>query len=207
MSLVRRAAALAGVGGILFTAAAAFAAPPPAVYKTAAGEIVLHSGLTATQQVLVEYPNIPAARKIKADYCGLVTVPTSDSQPIGSTVTVDGTQLTVSSLPVQTKPACSNNTLAESRTANFKLTNGSVVVVGKTPGITSTVLFDGANTKRSLRANGCGFLVVRPSDSLPIGSSLVFNSTSYTLSSLSTDSMPLCRTENGSAVRYNPATW
>lgn len=75
-------------------------------------------------------------------------------------------QIDVSSLPMQTQPTCANNVLTESRTTNFKLANGSVVVVGKTPGITSTVLFDGANTKCSLRANNCGFLVARPSDSL-----------------------------------------
>lgn len=56
-----------------------------------AGEIIMHSGLAASEQVSVEYPNIPAVRKLKADYCGLVTVPTSAPQPISSTVTVDGT--------------------------------------------------------------------------------------------------------------------
>lgn len=207
MSFIRRAAALASVGGILLSAAAALAAPPPAVYKAMDGEIIMHSGLTPSEQVSVEYPNIPAVRKLKADYCGLVTVPTSATQPIGSTLTVDGSQITVSSLPMQAKPACNNNVLSESRPTNFKLSNGSVVVVGKTPGMSSTVTFDGSNTKRVVRANACGVLVVRSTDALPIGSAIILNGSSQTVSGLQTDTMPLCRTDGNTSVRYNPANW
>lgn len=207
MSLLRRAAALAGVSGVLFSAVAALAAPPPAVYKTSDGQIIMHSGLSASQQVTVEYPNIPAIRKLKADYCGLVTVPTSATQPIGTTVTVDGSQITVSSLPVQAKPTCNNNVLSESRPTNFKLSNGSVVVVGKTPGVSYTATFDGSNTKRVVRANACGVLVVRPTDALPIGSSIILNGTTQTVSSLQTDASPVCRTDGSTSIRYNPSTW
>ncbi|MGI0484892.1 hypothetical protein ACN4EK_05600 [Pantanalinema rosaneae CENA516] len=201
------AVALLTIASVLGTTFAAIAAPPPAVYKTTDGEVVMHSGLTANQQVAVEYPNIPAQRSLKADYCGMVTVPSSDTQPIGSTVTVDSTAITVSSLPVQTKPRCVNNVLAEARPANFKLSNGSVVVVGKTPGVTYTATFDGSNTVRQVRANSCGFMVVRPNATYPIGTSLNVDGTAYTVSSLVSDAVPLCRTANGTSVRYNPASW
>lgn len=208
MNMKKPLLALFSLSAVLLPAISAIATPPPAVYKAADGEIVMHTGLSPSEQVDVEYPNIPATRKLKADYCGLVTIPNSDSQPIGSTVTIDGgSPISVSSLPIQTKPPCVNNTLQESRTSNFKLSNGSVIIVGKTPGISSTVSFDGSNTVRRVRANNCGFLTIRPTDALPIGTSIKLNGTTYTVSSLSTDKLPVCRSEDGMSVKYVPSTW
>lgn len=183
------------------------AAPPPPVYKTVDGEIVIHSGLTANQQVTIEYPDLPAKRNVRAGFCGTVTATNSDAQPIGAQIKVDGVTIDVTSLPVQTMPRCENNLLAEARPANFKLQNGNVVVVGKTPGITSVVEYVGAATARTARANNCAFLVIRSSDDRPIGSSIKLNGVSHTVASLPTDNLPMCRTIAGSSVRYNPSNW
>lgn len=186
---------------------AAIAAPPPAVYKTMEGEIVIHSGLTASQIVSVEYPNIPAKRNIKAGYCGTVTVPNTSAQPIGATVMVDNVTIDVSTLPVQTLPRCENNVLVESRPANFKLANGNVVVVGKTAGITSVAEYVGSNFARNARANNCAFFVVRPTTNLPIGTEIKLNGVEHTVASLPVDYLPQCRNINNVATRYNPASW
>lgn len=201
--------ALGGIASVLlpWVTTIANAAPPPAVYKTADGEVIWHSGLSANQQVDVDYPNIPAKRKIKANFCGIVVVPNSATQPIGASLKVGTDTITVSTLPVQTMPRCENNVLAESRPANFKLANGNVAVVGKTAGISYDVEFVGSSHSKSFRANNCGFLVIRPTAALPIGSSIVLNGTTHTVSSLVTEKEPVCRNDSGAAVRYDPASW
>jgi hypothetical protein len=177
------------------------------VYKTSTDSgMAVYFSATAGSTVSINLGLVSKFSSKIVGSCGEVRVTGSS---IGSTptITVDGTVVTVSSLPIQTLPACSNGTFAEARTSNFKTSTGDVVVVGKTA--SSAIAIDIPKpTSKSVKINGCGFGVLKNSSSFAIPTSFVVNGTSFNLASLnSAVNPPYCRTVNGTSYGYIPAEW
>lgn len=66
-----------------------------------------------------------------------------------------GTAVTTSTLPTQLLPGCNNGVAEETRSAHFKTNEGTVVIVGRTPGSYVTVQTP-QDKARSATANACG---------------------------------------------------
>lgn len=74
----------------------------------------------------------------------------------------------------------------------FKDSTGAVYITGRTPTSKIQVTYNDVPRSRSVSANGCGLLVVRPSTSLPISATIRVNSTDITVASLTTETIPRC---------------
>lgn len=176
------------------------------VYKTTADGIdqIIISG-TASTRVAVMIENQDRSTGRIAGACGEVRVSSSTGDYEG--LKVDDTAIDVSSLPSQTLPSCVSGSFSEARTANFKTPTGQVVIVNKTPGAAVKVTLQSDST-RYVTLNGCGFGVLRATSSSPLPSAFKVGTEAYTTGSLTTaPGAPLCRTSNGIATGYTPASW
>ena len=194
----------------VFNALDANAQVPPDVYKTSSGSIVAKN-LTPNAPVNVEWPNLPTERTITADFCGQVSVSSTATAPLGTTITLDPggtpTTITLATLPVLARPSCVNNVLSEARATNYITPTGTVVIVGRTPGIRYTVGIDGVPFRASRRPNACNFLTVNNEPERPIGTTLIVGTTTYTVASLTTSEAPTCRSGASGSTMYVPSTW
>jgi len=174
----------------------AFANP----FKDDAGNIHIQN-LTAGQKV--EYSSGSGLeRKITANYCGLLIIPVPTGATMPASITVDGSAVDTTSLTVQSVPTCTNNTLKESRTTNFKDANGRVILVGKTSGIQSTVLYNGVPAVKSLTANTCGYARISNSVANPAPADFTYNGQPYTTASLTVQTPNRCI--DGKKFVYTP---
>ena len=176
------------------------------VYKTTADGVdqIIISG-TASTRVAVMIENQDRSTGRIAGACGEVRISSSTGDYEG--LKVDDAVINVSTLPSQTLPSCVNGNFAEARSSNFKTPTGQVIVVGKTPGAAVKVTLQ-ADSTRYVTLNGCGFGTLRATSSSPLPSTFKVGTDSYTTSSLTTaPGAPLCRTSNGIAAGYTPASW
>ena len=168
-------------------------------FKDADGNIHIQN-LTANQKITIEAGGLE--RKIVANYCGLVLVPVPSNAAMPGSISVDGTAVDTTTLPVQSVPSCTNNVLKEARPNNFKDANGRVVIVGKTSGVQSTVVYTGVPASRSLTANACGFVRISNSVSTPAPAGFNYGGTAYTTASLPTNEPNRCI--DGKKFVYTP---
>jgi len=164
------------------------------------------TGLTVGSKVTVNYPLLKTS-SVKSGYCGEVVFKLTNLAE--TKIKVDGTELTLASLPQLLLPTCDSKTgtFAEARTVAFKTYDDKVVVVGKTPSTYYTVY---SSQSRSLTANGCGFVTAAASSSYPQASSTVIgigSGTEAAISTLMLKDAPICRTSNGISTAYYPAAW
>jgi hypothetical protein len=182
----RRSIAIALTGCSLLTATAALAAP----FKDADGNIHIQN-LTASQKIDIQHGTHTTKRV--ANGCGLVTVSKPSSIPVMPSSIVVGTDtIDVAALPVQTTPKCTNNVLAETRSTNYKTASGTVVVVGKTSGVSYDVTFTGVPTTRTSTANACGFVRISNSATRPAPTSFTYGGQSYDTAALPTQIPSRC---------------
>lgn len=85
----------------------------------------------------------------------------------------------------------------------FKDAQGAIYITGQTPTSKIQVTYNAVPRTRSVSANGCGLLVVRPSISLPIPATLRVNSTDITVADLALETIPKC---NGSTLEVPRTT-
>jgi hypothetical protein len=191
ITMFRRAIALAGLSALLLPTVA------NAQFKDADGNIHIQNLTPGTK---VEISSGELAKKITANFCGLVTIskPTVGAMP--ATLGVGTDTITVAGLPVQTIPRCVNGALAEARAANFQDATGRVVVVGKTPGTQYDVTYTGTPGVRSLTANLCGFVKISNSTTKPAPATFTYAGTPYTTANLPTQLPGRCL--NG--IKYLP---
>lgn len=194
---LRRRFALIGLAALSCLTAVS---PAFAQFKDAQGNIHFQSGLSPNQKV--EYSSGELSRKITANYCGLVIVPVPKDASMPASITVDGTSIDTTSLPVQSVPQCVNNTLKEPRPSNFKDATGRVVVVGKTSGIQSTVVYPGVPSVKSISANACGYAKISNSTANPAPATFTYNGQSYTTANLPTQVPNRCI--DGNKFVYQP---
>lgn len=211
MTVMKRGVAVLGLAAIAITATPINAAPPPAVFKDEAGNVYVHTGVTAGSRVDVDLVGAPLTRKIRAGYCGQITLAPSTSVPdIGDNVTVGGTAINLAALTTPANvPKCVGNAFDPPATAHFKDASGRYVLRGYTAGASYEVKFTEVPASANATVNGCSFATIRNTDKRPLPAQIKVNGTSYTLASLTTANPPICRrnSESGVSTRYVPASW
>lgn len=193
-----RRSALIGLAAISCLTAAS---PAFAQFKDMDGNVHIQN-LTPNQKV--EYTaGSGLTKKIAANFCGLVIVGTpSATQAMPASISVNGAAFDTSSLPVLSVPSCTNNVLKEARAANFKDATGRVVLVNKTPGVQTEVVYTGVPATKSLTANTCGYARISNSTTSPAPTSFTYGGTPYTTSALSTQVPNRCI--DGNKFVYTP---
>lgn len=194
---LRRRFALIGLACVSALTAIAPALAVP--FKDSSGNIHIQD-LTPNQQVT--YDAGALSKKVTANYCGLLIIGVPTNAPMPASITVDGATVDTTSLPVLSVPSCTNNVLKEARSANFKDANGRVVLVGKTPGVQSTVDYTGVPATKTLTANGCGYARISNSTTSPAPASFTYAGTPYTTASLTTTIPNRCITIDGTAYKF-----
>ncbi len=180
----------------------------PEAYKTPDNSLII-AGLQPTQEILLNYPGTPRQGSARANACGAVQVRGAEGVPLVGTIKVDGVSIDTTSLNTQLLPPCVNGQFQEPRTTNFKTFDGSIVVVGKTPnGFFAIETSEDAQCW--VRANDCGFVVVKPNNRFTHGATTQITSTSInsglpvTLGTMpSKPDAPLCR----SGKAFWPVSW
>lgn len=79
-------------------------------FRTAAGDFVFPAQ-TPLDQFVVGFPGTTLDRKVNINACGFVALKTSPQYPLDGTIKVNGTTITVASVPVGNPPICRNNVL------------------------------------------------------------------------------------------------
>lgn len=149
-----RAGALLGAIAVVLTGATAALADIPAVFRDAQNNIYV-TGQSPSARVSMTYKGLMKSRDYQANSCGWILLRSSTTTPIPASVTVAGTTINTSSLPTQLMPSCNNGVAEETRTANFKTNEGTVVIVGRAPSSYVTVQTP-QDKARSATANACG---------------------------------------------------
>jgi hypothetical protein len=189
------------VGAVSLTAFPAFAGN----YRDAQNNIFV-TGLSPQQEVTLSYPGTPKTGSSRANLCGAVIVKGTGGVPLSGTIKVDNASINVSSLPQQILPSCgSNGQFQETRTANFKTYDGSVVVVNKTANSYYAIETQ-ENATRRVRANACGFALIKPNNKFthaPSSQVGINSEAPGAISSLTQKGAPICRT----GVTYYPSDW
>lgn len=218
MKVWKNTACLLGVGALTLSGLSLDIAISPAdaiqykgasVYKaTENGVTTVYLDGTTGSRVAVDLGQVSRTISRIAGACGQVSISKPKGNESFTNLKVDGTAIDYSALPTQTLPACKNGTLAEARSANFKTVHGQVVVVGKTPGASVSIIVPAEST-RHIAINGCGFGVLRASTGSTLPATFKVNSTSYTLASLQDAGHgPVCRrSASGTYSAYTPTNW
>lgn len=214
MILTRRLAALLG-SGTLALGGSSFqpsnAAPPPAVFKDSAGNVYVHTGVTTGARVDVDLVGAPLTKKIRAGYCGQITLSPSASIPdLGNSVTISGTNINLTTITATANPpSCTGNTFTPATTTPFKLSNGRVVLPGYTAGTSYDVKLNDLPAKASTTVNACSFATIRNTVAKPLPDQIKINGTAYTVASLPVANPPICQrnSDTGVSTRYVPASW
>ena len=175
------------------------------IFKDASGSVFVY-GLSPNSTFRAGFDS-PPKRKVQSNSCGLLVIKPSNQYPAG-TVQVEGTAIAPATLQTQTLPKCQNGTLEVARSSNFKLSDGSVVVVGKAANRQYEVTYPGRLASRNVRANACGFARLRSSERSPLGSqiqlpTILGGAAVFAVASLSTSEQLVC---NKSKL-YLPSGW
>lgn len=211
MTVMKRGVAFLGLVAIALTATPVNAVPPPAVFKDEAGNVYVHSGVTAGARVNVALVGAPLTRKIRAGYCGQISLaPTTSTPDIGDSVTIGGTAINLAALTTPANvPKCVGNAFDPPATAHFKDAAGKFVLRGFTPGVSYDVKFTDVPATGNATVNGCNFATIRNTDKRPLPAQIKVNGTAHTVASLPVANPPICRrnSESGVSTRYVPASW
>lgn len=209
--LFKRVLSLIGLGAIALSQSPVNAAVPPAVFKDASGNVYVHAGVTSGSRVEVDLVGTALTRKIRAGYCGQISLTPSTSLPsLGNSVTINGTTVNLATIStVAVAPTCTSNTFTPATTTPFKLASGKVVLTGYTAGTSYEVKFNDLPASANATVNACGFATIRNTTKRPLPASIKVNGTSYTLATLTAADPPLCRKDSASgiATKYVPDTW
>jgi len=196
--LLRRRLALVGLAAV---SCLSVVSPAVAQFKDSTGSI--HFQDLAPAQKIEYSAGDGLTRKIAANFCGLVIAGNpSSTVPMPASISVDGTSFDTAFLPISSVPSCVNNVLKEPRLENFKDATGRVVLVGRTPGIQSEVVYTGVPATKSLTANACGYARIGNSVTTPAPANFTYLGSSYSTASLSTNIPNRCI--DGNKFVYTP---
>lgn len=211
MTTVKKALTLLGLSAFTLSSIAANAAIPPSVFKDASGNVYVHTGVTAGAKVEVALVGTALTKKVRAGYCGQITLNPSTSLPsLGNSVTINGTTINLATInTVATAPSCTSNTFTPATTTPFKLASGKVVLTGYSAGTSYDVKFNDLPSTANTTVNACNFATIKSTTKRPLPSQIKVNGTSYTISTLTTADPPLCRKDSstGTSTKYVPDTW
>lgn len=212
MTRVRRALTLLSLSAITLSAIPANAVVPPSVFKDSVGNVYVHNGVAAGSRLKVELIGQPLKRRVRAGYCGQLTLrPSSASPSLGSSVTINsGTAISLTTIAVTAQPPrCSSNAFTPATNSHFKTSDGQVVLVGYTPGVLYDVAFEDVPNTFNVTVNGCNFAQIRPTETRPLTAQIAVNDMAYTVSNLVIADPPICRRNSltNISTRYVPANW
>lgn len=209
--ITRRGVAVLALGAIALYTTPINAAPPPAVFKDALGNVYIHAGVTAGSRVDVDLVGAPLVRRIRAGYCGQISLSPSTSLPtLGNSVTISGTAINLTTITTPAiLPRCVGNAFDPPATANFKSTDGRFTLRGYTPGVAYDVIFTDLPSSGNATVNGCSFATIRNTTARPIPAQIKVNGTTQTTASLPVADPPICRRNSATGVstKYVPASW
>ena len=156
-----------GLVSVALTSLPVDATPPPAVFKDSAGNIYIHSGVTAGQKLAVTLVGQPYKKTIKAAACGQITVgPIANS---GNTVTISGTTIDLTKISIANPaPKCTSGTYSPVPTSNFATSKGKFELIGYTAGQSYPVTFDNMDNHFNATVNGCGFAEIKSTTNHPL---------------------------------------
>jgi len=196
--LRRRRLALVGLAAV---SCLSVVSPAMAQFKDDKGSIHFQD-LTPAQKI--EYSaGDGLTKKIAANFCGLLVIGNpSSTVPVPASISVDGSSFDTTSLPVLSVPSCLNNVLKEPRVDNFKDATGRVILVGRTPGIQSEVVYTGVPATKSLTANACGYARIGNSVTTPAPANFTYLGNSYSAATLSVNIPNRCI--DGNKFVYTP---
>ena len=149
-----RFGALLSVAGILASSSVAFAQSIPAAFRDAQNNVYV-TGQSPSSSVSMTYQGLTRSRDYQANSCGWILLRPSATSPVPDSFTAGGATVTTASLPTQLLPGCNNGVAQETRSANFKTNEGTVVLVGQTPGGYVTIQSP-TDKVRKATANACG---------------------------------------------------
>jgi hypothetical protein len=180
------------------------------VKVTERGKSVLYvKGATANQTVTLQGQGGTSPRAILANTCGMIRIAATVARTLGTSVTVNGTAVSLSSVPTATTTTCNGATPPQ--TTVFKDAGENLFIPGYTANQAVTVLLPGSGN-RNARANGCGFArFSEPTNTTWNNStSFVIQGTSYNYSTITAQTYPpVCRNVGTTAaptyVKYEPA--
>ena len=183
----------------------------PVAKEARTGDIYV-SGLPGYQKLSAEYGSLPKTSKKTVNECGFFKLSASSgSAPIAlsDSLQVEGrSAVTVSDLPIEAVPKCTNGTLSGTPSAALRDSDGDVYFTGLTPFASVGVSYLSLPTTRSVTANTCGIAKLSSKGDYEIssGSIVIKNketgATVATISEYSTllsvEGGPVCR--NGAAL-------
>lgn len=208
---MRSCVALLGLAAIAFYAAPVDAAPPPAVFKDSTGNVYIHTGVTAGSRVSVDLVGAPLTRRIRAGYCGQITLSPSVSVPdLGDSVMVGTTTVNLTTITTPaTLPRCTGNAFDPPAAGHFKTADGRYTLTGFNAGASYNVKFTDVPASGNATVNGCSFATIRNTTARPVPAQIKINGTAHTVASLPVANPPICRrnSETGVSTRYVPASW
>ena len=149
-----RFGALLSVAGILASSSVAFAQSIPAAFRDAQNNVYV-TGQSPSSSVSMTYQGLTRSRDYQANSCGWILLRPSATSPVPDSFTAGGATVTTASLPTQLLPGCNNGVAQETRSANFTTNEGTVVLVGQTPGGYVTIQSP-TDKVRKATANACG---------------------------------------------------
>jgi hypothetical protein len=157
----------------------AIAAPPGWTdFKDAKGEVYI--GATAPNaDIKVELTGMDIRKSVRLNACGMGKISNTATSPVPDTIEIQGSSVTVATLDQRILPKCvlinGSYQPEETRTANFKTVDGSLVVVG-TPNMVVDYTASGIVT-RTIKANQCGWGKISNSSTNPIPATATIKAT------------------------------
>lgn len=134
----------------------------------------VYFGGTPNAELSVMVGGVEGKRNLTASACGIATLKPSTTRPIPATFKIGVNTITVANLPTQLLPKClTNGQLEESRTQNFKTSDGTVVIVGQAPSASITMTYDDT-IGRKVKMNACGFGKLTNSSTSPFAAAVTF---------------------------------
>ena len=193
----KQLSALAGLSMVTAPMMASISMAAPSGFSTHKdSKGAVYFGGVNSGEVIVSEGNVPKTKNLKVNACGQILVKGSTTSPIPATFTVGSTTITVANLPTQINPKCNTTTgaLEEARTADFKTSDGTVVLVGKTAN-SSVVMNYLASVSKKVKMNACGFGKISNSTTKPFAADATFTpagGSSMTYSSIPVKAPYIC---------------
>jgi hypothetical protein len=171
--------------------------------------VIYIKGATANQSVTLQGQGGTSPRAILANSCGMIRIAATQAQTLGTSVTVNGTAVSLTTVPTLTSAACNGSTPPQ--TTVFKDGSLNLYIPGYTANQAVTVLLPTSGS-RNATANGCGLArFTEPTTSnWNSNTSFTVGGTSYTFGTMTSQTYPpVCRnvgtTASPTYVKYEPA--
>ncbi|CAN1213519.1 hypothetical protein TUMEXPCC7403_25155 [Tumidithrix helvetica PCC 7403] len=108
------------------------------------------------------FTGVTQTKSVVSNGCGGLVLKGNNAAPLPSLITVNGTQIDISTLPLGLKPTCSGGSYNVPPSGNFKVSATEVFIINQTPNAAIQVSYDGSTVRR-VTSNACGLAKVSKS--------------------------------------------